>query len=159
MTDNRDVVRSTPGAVYVLPEYVRDRETIEPYDNACRQILERHYDILPLAVRHDFDNYLAAERKYFSTMLAWGNQFIDDVMAGIAPKDRRGRVVNDRRDWTTRMIALAAVVDAGFRGITAYEIKQQTGVVSNAIGGGLSDLHKAGLIVRLREARPSSNTA
>lgn len=155
---NRDVAKNSPAYVYVLPQYVNGRDIRPPYDNACRKILEEHYDELPWPVLEKFDAYLQAERKYFESMRLWGQEFITDIRNGLVPKDRSYRPIPDPAQWTTRMIALAAVIQAGAYGVTAYEIKMATGVVSHAIGGGLSDLNKAGLIVRLDLKRATDVT-
>lgn len=152
--ENRDVTPGSPAYVYVLPEHVNGRDTKPPHDNACRKILEEHYDELPWPILEQFDAYLAAERKYFESMYLWGREFISDIQHGVTPKDRRGRPIDNPSKWTTRMIALASVIQSGSYGVTAYEIKMASGVVSNAIGGGLSDLNKADLIIRLDQRRP-----
>lgn len=153
---SEDIGKGRRSSVYVLPHLRNGRRSIPVRSKACRQILEEHYERLPGTVRGEFDTYLSQENQSLAGTLRWARLFYRDYTRGAPSVPARigPRVSRDDRDsWTTAMVALAHVIDAGATGVTAAEIKRSSGVISDGISGSLSTLAKSGVVLRLEERR------
>jgi hypothetical protein len=165
-----DRVDSPPGRksnVYVLRRHIGGRPVIEPETVFARALILAHYDEISRGIpemRRRFDAQEQANSSEGQRLAAWGQTFIDacDLSPdGPWPTRRRGRWAYD---WTTAdgrrhqdvslaMVSLRAVHRAGPAGVTANEVKQSTGIVSDGIGGVLSFLDQALVVARLVERR------
>lgn len=147
--------------IYVLPSYASPDALVEESEpNACYQILERDYKFLPDRTKRSFDIVRDLENRELSSIRAWANEFREAYDEGKPlPSRKFGATVNvdtsTMKGWddlSSLAKALLAVITAKERGVTSIEARRN-GEVGGGISGGLTKLHQAGVIVRLRETR------
>lgn len=148
------VGRKKTAAIYVLPEFVKGRETNDAIHNVPYRILLDNYDALPEQARKSFDAYRKVMGAEIQRVGNWGREFLRCYFSGEVLPDMKGTVhTDDRGTWGHAMLTLAAVADSKGRGVTVYEAKQYAKTTSNSVSGHLSKLHEAGVIVRLKKRR------
>ena len=147
-----------PSRVYIMKGMEFGRNLAGPPANTvCQSILSDNYYDLPSPVKEAFDGFLGEKRKSQKRMIEWANAFVvawELNPGGALPTRSKGRVVRASDEDLPIMIrTLLALLEAGARGVTANEIKRDTGIISDGFSGALSDLHGCDLVSGLRDKR------
>lgn len=158
------VHRKTPSGIYVLPEWVGERPTIDSRSNVPYLLLLKHraeieanIPLLAEELRFYEGEVLRSQR----SLREWFHAFRTAYMSGVStvPTRRRraGAFVraprSPRADWSDIMWSVGTLVDVRAHGVTQGELKDAMDSDSNGVTGALSDMHAAGLIACLEAKR------
>lgn len=147
-----DVRKGRRSAVYVLAGREGNRPTTDVSRNAVYAFFAGRRDDLPEDCQQFLDDYDAKDEQTYTAIRRWATAFLDALDDGVV-LDTDYQPLDNRDDWSTRVVALYHLATAGAAGVTSAEVRNRAGVSSDGISGSLSHLHAAGVAVRLEERR------
>lgn len=153
------ISKGTKAHVYVLTRHTNGRPTRTKGANVATDMMRQaaDHDCLCDVCADNWKSYEHRVKASNAQRSRWARAFLAALDNDLPLPRSKGRGYLDTdaeyRDMNTREAVLAALYEAGPKGLTAAEARKVTGIPGDGISGSLVFLHEAGVADMLSEKR------